>query len=164
MACCQKEEKYGYDDSRFEKDVDEEFHCSVCYNVLKEPRMCRNNEHIFCLDCIREHLKVNSETCPECNEHLSLDTLRKAPRVLRNYLSKLKINCDHASRGCPKFTCLEELETHVTNCGYAPALCSNAECGMEINKQDKVHHEIEVCEYRRVKCQDCGKCRKLWED
>ena len=161
MACCQKEEKYGYDDSRFEKDVDEEFHCSVCYNVLKEPRMCRNNEHIFCLDCISEHLKVNSETCPECNEHLSLDTLRKALRVLRNCLSKLKINCDHASRGCPQFTRLEELETHVSNCGYAPVLCSNAECGMEINKQDKDHHETEVCEYRRVKCQDCGKMQEV---
>ena len=161
MACCQKEEKYGYDDSRFEKDVDEEFHCSVCYNVLKEPRMCRNNEHIFCLDCISEHLKVNSETCPECNEHLSLGTLRKAPRVLRNCLSKLKINCDHASRGCPQFTRLEKLETHVSNCGYAPVLCSNAECGMEINKQDKDYHETEVCEYRRVKCQDCGKIQEV---
>ena len=161
MACCQKEVKYGYDDSRFEKDVDEEFHCSVCYNVLREPRMCRNNEHIFCLACISEHLKVNSETCPECNEHLSLDTLRKAPRVLRNYLCKLKINCDHASRGCPKFTCLEELETHVSNCGYAPVLCSNAECDMEINKQDKDYHETEVCEYRKLKCQDCGKMQEV---
>ena len=161
MACCQKEVKYGYDDSRFEKDVDEEFHCSVCYNVLKEPRMCRNNEHIFCIACISEHLKVNSETCPECNEHLSLDTLRTAPRVLRNCLSKLKINCDHASRGCPQFTRVEELETHVSNCGYAPVLCSNAECGMEINKQDKDHHETEVCEYRRVKCQDCEKMQEV---
>ena len=136
MACCQKEAKYGYDDSRFENVVDENFHCSICYNVLKEPRMCRNNEHIFCRACISEHLKVNCETCPECNEHLSLDTLRKAPRVLRNCLFKLKINCDHANRGCPQFTCLEELETHVSNCGYALVLCSNAECGMEINKQD----------------------------
>ena len=161
MACCQKEANYGYDDSRFENVVDENFHCSICYNVLKEPRMCRNNEHIFCRACISEHLKVNSETCPECNEHLSLDTLRKAPRVLRNYLCKLKINCDHASRGCPQFTCLEELETHVSSCGYAPVMCSNAECGIEINKQDKVHHETEVCEYRRVKCQDCGKMQEV---
>ena len=161
MACCLKEAKYGYDDSRFENVVDENFHCSICYNVLKEPRMCRNNEHIFCRACISEHLRVNSETCPECDEHLSLDTLRKAPRVVRNCLSKLKINCDHASRGCPQFTCLEELETHVSNCGYAPVMCSNAECGMEINKQDKVHHETEVCEYRRVKCQDCGKMQEV---
>ncbi|CAB4029907.1 kelch 20 [Paramuricea clavata] len=47
MACCPTEENYGYEDSRFEKAVDAHFHCSICYNVLKEPMMCRNNEHIF---------------------------------------------------------------------------------------------------------------------
>jgi hypothetical protein len=160
MACCPTEEKYGYDDSRFEKDVDENFHCSICYNVLKEPRMCRNNEHVFCLACISEHLKVNSQTCPECNEHLSIDTLRR-PRVLNNMLSKLKINCDYASRGCPELTCVADLDTHVANCGFAPVLCSNAECGMEINKRDKVHHETEVCEYRKVKCHDCGQIQEV---
>ena len=159
MACCTTEEQYGYENSRFERDVDENFHCSICYNVLKEPRTCRNNDHIFCLACISQHLKVNSQTCPECNEHLSVDTLRR-PRVVNNVLSKLKINCDHASRGCPEFTCLEDLKTHVANCGYAPVLCSNAECGMEINKQDKVRHETEVCEYRKVKCHDCGQTQE----
>ena len=71
-------------------------------------------------------------------------------------MTKLKINCDHASRRCPEFICLEELKTHVATCGYASVLCSNTECGMEINKQDKVRHETEVCEYRRVKSHDCG--------
>ena len=161
MACCPTpEKKYGYDDSRFEKDVDEHFHCSICYNVLKDPRMCRNNEHVFCLDCITEHLKVNSHTCPECNEHLSVDTLRR-PRLVNNYLSKLKINCDHARRGCPEFICVEDLESHVKSCGFSPVMCSNENCGMEINKQDKDHHENEVCEYRKVKCQDCGKMQEV---
>ena len=161
MACCPtQEKKYGYDDSRFEKDVDEHFHCSICYNVLKDPRMCRNNDHAFCLDCITEHLKVNSQTCPECNEHLSVDTLRRA-RLLNNYLSKLKINCDHASRGCPEFICVENLESHVESCGFSPVMCSNKNCGMEINKQDKDYHEIEVCEYKNVKCQDCGKMQEI---
>ena len=162
MACCPTEdcEKYGYEDSRFEKDVDENFHCSICYNVLKEPRMCRNNEHVFCLACISEHLKVNSQTCPECNEHLSVDTLRR-PRVVNNYLSKLKINCDYASRGCPEFTCVEVFQTHVANCEFAPVFCSNENCGKEINKQDKVHHETELCGYRKVKCHDCGQTREV---
>ena len=159
MAFCSTVVKYGYEDCRFEKDVDENFHCSLCYNVLKEPRMCRNNEHLFCLDCITEHLRVDSQTCPECNEHLSVYTLRRA-RVVNNYLSKLKINCDHANRGCPQFTSLEELKTHVSTCGYAPVLCSNAECGMEINKQDKVHHETVECEFKIVKCHNCGQLQE----
>ena len=151
MACCPtQEKKYGYDDSRFKRDVDEHFHCSICYNVLKDPRMCRNNDHAFCLDCIAEHLKMNSQTCPECSEHLSVDTLCRA-RLLSNYLSKLKINCDHASRGCPEFICVENLESHVESCGFSPVMCSNENCGMEINKQDKDHHENEICEFRKMR-------------
>ena len=136
MAARPAEEKYGYDDSRFEKAVDAHFHCSICYNVLKEPRMCRNNEHIFCRGCITEHLTVNSHTCPECNEALTVETLRQAPRLVSNYLSELRINCTYSSRGCQKYTRLEELDSHVENCGFAPAKCSNDECGMEINKRE----------------------------
>ena len=162
MACSSIEEKYGYDDCRFEKDVDENFHCSICYNVLKEPRMCRNNDHVFCLACITRHLTVNLQTCPECNEHLSLDTLRR-PRVLNNYISKLKINCEYASRGCLKFTCVGELETHVANCRFAPVVCSNENCGVVINKQEKAHHETVVCQFKKVKCHDCERMRKVVE-
>ena len=161
MACCPTQaKKYGYDHSRFEKDVDEHFHCSICYNVIKDPRMCHKNEHVFCHDCITEHLKVNTQTCPECNDHLAVDMLRR-PRLLTNYLSKLKINCDHADRGCPEFICVENLESHVESCGFSPVMCSNENCGMEINKQDKDHHENEVCEYRKMKCQDCGKMQEV---
>ncbi len=145
MACCPSEDKHGYEDGRFQKDVDENLHCSICYNVLKEPRTCRNN--------------VNSQTCPECSEHLSVDTLRR-PRVLNNILSKLKINCDFASRGCSEFICVEDLKTHVAKCGFAPVLCSNQQCGMEINTRDKVRHETEVCRYRKAKCHDCGQIQE----
>ena len=142
---------------RFEKDVDEHFHCSICFNVPKDARMCTNNEHIFCAACISEHLRENSHTCPECSEHLTIDTLRR-PRVLNNYLSKLKINCDYASRGCTEFNCVEDLESHVATCGFAPVLCSNQNCGLVIDKQEKVHHETVACEYR--KCHDCAKIQE----
>ena len=157
MAYCPMEENYGYEDSRFEKAVDAHFHCSICYNVLKEPMMCRNNEHIFCRGCVTEHLSVNSHTCPECNEDLTVETLRKAPRLVSNYLSELKIKCDYSNRGCQEFIRLEELDSHVENCDFAPVKCSNEECGMSINKREIIHHESTVCEYRKVKCHSCKK-------
>ena len=97
MASGQEINKYGYDENRFEKSVDAHFHCSICYNVLKDPMMCRNNEHVFCRGCITEHLTVNSHNCPECNEHLTVETLRRGPRMVINYLSELKIKCDYFS-------------------------------------------------------------------
>ena len=162
MACCPTKEKYGYEDSRFEKEVDEHFHCSICFNVLKDPRTCRNNEHVFCLGCISEHLRVNSETCPECKEDLTVATLRR-PRLVNNYLSKLKINCDHASRGCLEFICVGDLESHAGSCGFAPVLCSNKNCGMVINKKEREHHETLFCEYKKQDCVDRGKLQEVLE-
>ena len=162
MACCPTKAISGYEDSRFEKDVDEEFHCSICFNVLKDPRTCKNNDHAFCLDCISEHLRVNSETCPECKEDLTVATLRR-PRLLNNYLSKLKINCNHASRGCLEYICVEDLESHAGSCSFAPVMCSNENCGMVINKQEREHHETVVCEYRKEECLDSGKLQEAVE-
>ena len=168
MTCFQIENDYGYDDARFKKDVDENFHCSICFNVLKEPRMCRNNEHIFCLACITRNLNENPETCPECSERLTcgltVNTLRRAPRVVNNYLSELEIKCDFASRGCPEYIRVEALKVHVASCSFAPVRCSNEDCGMEISKRDNVHHETEVCEYRKVKCHDCQHLQELVAD
>ena len=163
MACCPTEEEYGYEDSRFEKAVDAHFHCSICYNVLKEPMMCRNNEHIFCRGCITEHLTVNSHTCPECNEDLTVETLRKA-RLVSNILSELKIKCDYSNRGCHEFIRLEELNSHVENCDFAPVKCSNEECQLVVNKRELIHHESTVCEYRKAKCHNCVKIEQDVEE
>ena len=155
MASLPAEDKYGHDDGRFERAIDAHFHCSICYNVLKEPMMCINNEHIFCRCCITEHLTVNSHTCPECKQELTVETLRRAPRLVTNYLSELKINCDYSDRGCHEYIRLEELASHVVNCGFAPVTCSNEHCGMVVNKRELIHHKSTVCEYRKVMCHSC---------
>ena len=77
-------------------------------------------------------------------------------QLFNNYLSELKIKCDFASRGCSEFIRIEALQSHAVNCGFSPVLCSNEECGVAINRQDKVRHESEICEYRKVKCHDCS--------
>ena len=163
MACCPTEAKYGYDVSRFEKAVDDHLHCSICYNVLKEPMMCRNNEHLFCRDCITEHLNTNSHTCPECNEDLTVETLRRA-RVISNILFGLVIKCEYSHRGCQEYIRLEQLDSHVKNCGFAPVKCSNEECEMIVNKREIIHHESTVCEYRKVKCHNCVKIEQDVEE
>ena len=148
----------GYDDERFESVVSKNYHCIICFNVFKDPVMCRNNEHLFCRVCITQHLR-NSKTCPSCMEELSIDTLREAPRFVTSCLAELRIRCEYFNRGCG-FVDLEKLEKHVTECGYAPVVCSNEGCGLEVNKRDLIHHETAVCEQRRVKCHNCGEIRE----
>ena len=146
----------GYEDERFEQVVSQSFHCIICTNVFKDPVMCRYNEHLFCRACITIHL-MNSQTCPTCMDPLTVDTLTQAPRGIRNLLSELKIRCEFSERGCCKFVELGDLERHVAECGFAPAVCSNQGCQLEVNKHDLVHHETAECKLRRVECHNCSK-------
>ena len=149
----------GYEDERFEHVVSQTLHCIICTNVIKDPVMCQRNEHLFCRACIIIHLMYSS-TCPTCMEPLTVETLRQPSRTVMNLLSELKIRCEFFDRGCGKFVQLEDLERHVADCGFAPAVCSNEGCQLEVNKQDLLHHETAVCELRRVKCHSCNDIRR----
>ena len=98
MACSKYE--LGYEENRFEIVVSQRFHCPICLLVLKDPVMCKN-EHYYCSSCIKKHLE-NSAFCPTCLEHLSVETLKEASRIVKNYLSELNIRCDFYGRGCPE--------------------------------------------------------------
>ena len=148
----------GYEDELFQYPVGPSLHCCICTNVIKDPVMCQN-EHIFCRACITTHL-MYSQTCPTCMQPLAIETLRQAPRGVRNMLDELSIRCEFFDRGCGKFVQLGDLDRHVADCGFAPAVCSNVGCQLVVNKQDLLHHATAVCELRRVKCHSCSEIRR----
>ena len=145
----------GYDDERFQSIVNQNFHCLICYNVLKDPVMCRRNEHYFCRGCITEHLRRNAHTCPTCADELTVETLAEVPRIVKNYLNELKIRCDHYDRGCRELVQLQNLQRHVAECGFSPVVCQNQGCGETISKRDRTYHESELCQFRKLQCHNC---------
>ena len=145
----------GYDDERFESIVDQNFHCLICYNVLKDPVMCRRNQHYFCRGCITEHLRRNSHTCPTCADELTVETLGEVPRIVTTYLNERKIRCDYEERGCRELVELQNLNRHVAECGFGPVVCGNQGCGQTISKRDRTYHESELCQFRKLKCHNC---------
>ena len=149
----------GYEDERFQHPVGQTLHCGVCMNVLKDPVMCLRNEHLCCRACIIPHLRI-SQTCPTCMEPLTVETLRPASRGIRRLLAELKIRCEFYDRGCGEFIELENLERHLRDCGFAPAVCSNEGCRLEVNQRDLLHHETVVCEHRRVQCHSCNDIKR----
>ena len=146
----------GYDDERFESIVDQNFHCLICYNVLKDPVMCRRNQHYFCHGCITEHLRRNSHTCPTCADELTVETLAEVPRIVKTYLNERKIRCDYEDRGCRELVQLQNLNRHVAECGFSPVVCGNQGCNQTISKRDRTYHESELCQFRKLKCHSCG--------
>ena len=133
MASGIANDEQGYDERRFKSPIRSELLCSICQDVLKNPKACEK-EHSFCHACILRHL-ANSHTCPECREHLTPETLKNPPRFLTNYLSDLRIFCDHRSRGCLEDVRLEDLPIHIDQCEFAPVQCER--CGIVVNRKDK---------------------------
>ena len=146
----------GYDEERFQSTVNENFHCSICYNVMKDPVMCRRNGHCFCRGCITKHITRNAHTCPNCADELTVETLAEVPRIVKNYLNELSIRCDHYDRGCRELVQLQNLQRHVAECGFSPVVCQNQGCGETISKRDRTYHESELCQFRKLQCHNCG--------
>ena len=139
----------GYEDDRFENEVDIRLQCSVCLKVLKDPVQCPN-EHYFCRSCIQRNLRHNAETCPMCQHPLTVETLTRPPRILTELLENLMIRCDYENRGCQELIKLEFLDRHVRSCGYSPTRCTNAGCAEVINRHEKERHERELCQFRKI--------------
>ena len=131
------------------------FSCKICLEVLHDPVQCQNNEHYFCRKCITKHLE-NSETCPLCMDHLTLENLRPVPRVIFEIISQLKKpRCRHVSRGCVENVEVEDVLLYEQTCGYAPVVCSNEGCKETVNRRDQESHETEECKFRKITCESC---------
>ena len=149
----------GYDEERFASTVDRNFLCLICFNVLKEPVLCPRNHHCFCRGCITKHLE-NYQRCPTCADELTVETLAEPQRMVKDYLNELKIHCVYIDRGCQVIVQLQHLDQHEATCGFTPAVCTNQGCGATVNQRDLIHHESEVCEFRKLKCHSCGEITK----
>ena len=153
----------GYDEERFVTTISRNFLCLICFNVLKDPVLCPRNQHCFCRGCITKHLE-NSRRCPTCADDLTEETLTEPNRIVKDYLNELNIRCIYHDRGCEEIVQLQHLDQHEDSCGFTPAVCRNQGCGAILNKRDLIHHESELCEYRKLKCHSCGEITKTLAD
>ena len=144
-------------DDNFESSFIDNFCCTICNEILKDPVQCQANEHYFCIECITKHLQ-NFKTCPVCADELTVETLRPAPKIIANVVSQMKKpRCSYVSRGCKEDVKLEELLLQQKTCDFAPVVCSHEGCETIVNRRDKEGHESEVCMYRMTTCESCSK-------
>ena len=149
----------GYDEERFATTVNQNFLCLICFNVLREPVLCPRNHHCFCRACITKHLE-NSRRCPTCADELTVETLAEPQRMVKDILNELNIHCIYINRGCQEILQLQHLERHEATCGFTPVVCTNQGCGATLNQRDFIHHQSELCEFRKLKCHSCGEMTK----
>ena len=151
----------GYEEHRFEDKVDIKLRCSVCLKIFKDPVQCPN-EHYFCRSCIQRNLRHNAKTCPVCKHPLTEEALTNPPRILTQLLESLMIRCDYENRGCKELIKLEFLDRHVQTCAFSPTRCTNTGCTEVINRHEKERHKRELCQFRKIVCNECGE-QVIWK-
>ena len=80
--------------------------------------------------------------------------------MVKDILNELNIHCIYINRGCQEILQLQYLERHEATCGFTPAVCTNQGCGATLNQRDLIHHQSELCEFRKLKCHSCGEMTK----
>jgi E3 ubiquitin-protein ligase NRDP1 len=130
----------GLDENRFNSEVDEEFRCSICRDIIEDP-IATQCEHVFCKLCINKWLQKDF-SCPVDRKPLNNSQLCEPNRFFRNFYLKLELKCEFESNGCKKFCKIEDLFNHQKKCKYNPIVeyeCEK-ECGALLTMKDEASH------------------------
>ena len=128
----------------FVGDVDDEFLCVICFNVMVNPHACKEGHNAFCLHCICRWL-ANDESCPSGREPLRESELCNQ-RGMQRLIEKLPMRCPTAvnveagaagaAGGCRWTGVLAEREKHLEECGHVNQLPPDKQANMD----SKVRH------------------------
>ena len=90
---------------------------SICNDIFDDPVVAPACEHNFCKECIESWLTGNL-SCPLDRKPLEKADLRPAQRILRVFLSKLRLRCSFDK--CGMNIGYDHIKDHEKNCKFAP--------------------------------------------
>ncbi|CAG9335848.1 unnamed protein product [Blepharisma stoltei] len=169
-------ETHGYDPSRFESQVPEDFLCGFCEKVVREPSECINCGTLFCNFCVKEKrgafpcsdISNDSVQCPKCSNKIDF---RKLSRVLCTMINEMKIYCKNSKRGCDVISTLGDIKNHEETCKFKNVKCGNHKyCNNKGKASDFILIEVKPVSYysnvRRAPWQTkmyacCEMCKKM---
>jgi hypothetical protein len=86
-------EEGGYPDTLFIGSHSCTLNCSICFKVIRNGVRACKNDHYYCNDCLRKHLRVNQKTCPDCREKIQANKALQPARLLNTQISELPVKC-----------------------------------------------------------------------
>ncbi len=144
--------------------VDEELLCSICTDIVQQPRCCRSG-HVFCEECIKTWLH-NNGTCPIGREDLEVEQLAHV-RPLERMVDRIQVRCPNRGAGrswtCRPFGCtwtgvVADRAAHLNNeCTFQPVPCTLPGCDASVPRRRLAAH-MNTCP-RRESAASPGKCQ-----
>ena len=149
---------YGGYDYKFVKKVRNEFICSICRLVFKDPHLTGCCGQRFCVSCLEHSFRAfNKKRCPHCRAE-GEDFCHQRDLDMKRKISSLDAHCPQWKDGCNWVGQIKSFVDHDKICGYVYRICALG-CGNHVTRKDRAKHESEECPERKVTCEHCGKTR-----
>lgn len=154
----------GYD---FVDPLNDEYVCSVCLELLREPQLTSCCGQHFCKSCL-ESVLARGMRCPLCNQDFAAIIDRRIEREIR----ALQVRCRYKSEGCDWVGNLGDLRDHLDakkgprRCLFTKLPCPKG-CGQNIRRTDLNDHQQHCphqcvgCEFANVGCTEKVKRKDL---
>ncbi len=143
-------------DYNFVDKVPQDYICSICTSILREPVQIECCGQLFCEECLKKWLE-RQKSCPHCRDY-QLKYIKD--RRMKQNINASKIYCPNRYRGCKVIITLRERYTHRDDCLFVEVPCTNG-CGVSILKKELQNHTAKQCPKKIVACQYCD---GLYED
>jgi len=105
----------GIDTALALDNLDDEFVCAICTDILENPVEISRCEHNFCDSCIRKWIQDKSE-CPIDRDPAVEAGLGRPRRFFRNKLAEVRLRCPFSGTEITH----EAFERHTMNCRENP--------------------------------------------
>ena len=135
---------------KFVESPPDSFYCSICSNVLREPRIAECCGKTSCLTCVESLLK-GKQACPSC-KHMQFTV--SVHRQVRNRIDESKVYCPGREKGCQAVERFEAIAKHIGQCGYVGVACPHR-CGANLVRSQLESH-LQTCKRVPLTCK-CGK-------
>ncbi len=142
-------QEYEYD---FVDPLPDEYTCSVCLDVLREPHLTTCCGRHFCKGCILR-VQEYGKPCPLCNQHEFLAVIDKS--VERRILA-MKVRCPFRALGCNWVGEMRHQPDHLDfekgQCEHRHIKCPNG-CEELVPKAELESHLADSCSKRKPFCE-----------
>ena len=129
----------GIDVARFVGEFFESFFCPICLDVVEDPVMTTNCEHLFCKPCFESVARSSIAQCLTCREPTSKHGSKPLNHVLKSIYGSLKMRCKDLT--CDEKVTTSNYKMHDETCPRLNFSCNS--CGYNVKKViggDKVEH------------------------
>lgn len=139
----------GYDTDIFLQSI-EEFTCSICHGVVREPKIIVSCGHLFCTPCIEN---IDIQKCPLDNNAIE-EGMIQDEKFIKRLTHKKQVRCPLNKRQCDWEGDLYSLANHLNSCEYFMMRCPNSGCdSVVIRSNFSIHNE--VCPNALIRCTWC---------